>query len=190
MCIALSLPFFPLEAPLLAGVSSVRPFLVNAVSPLSQTLFPITILSNSVLIAALSALYLLLRNLIGRAKTGKPAFEGTLAKESLGKKILVLLTGKKYPVATLKAKWHVYPMEDIAEETGGTSLKRKLVIVPKDEGRDQIVARLSKAVDEGKISDGVWATPGLPMLIFVTVGFIIALSLGDIVWILVSHLLG
>ena len=42
----------------------------------------------------------------------------------------------------------------------------------------------------GKISDGVWATPGLPMLIFVTVGLIIALSLGDIVWILVSHLLG
>ncbi len=191
MCIALALPFFPLEAPFLAQVPIVKSFLVNGVSPLSQTLFPITILSNSVLIAALSALYLLLRNLIGRAKTGKPAFEGTLAKESLGKKILVLLTGKKYPVATLKAKWHVYPMEDIAEEENGeTEPKRKLVVVPRDEGRDAIVARLSKAADTGKISDGVWATPGLPMLIFVTVGLIIALSLGDIVWILVSHLFG
>jgi preflagellin peptidase FlaK len=183
MCIALALPFFP--ATLFA------PVLAEGMSPLSQTLFPITILSNSVLIAALSALYLLLRNLIERAKTGKPVFEGTLAKESLGKKILVLLTGKKYPVATLKAKWHVYPMEDIVEEENGeTAPKRKLVVVPRDEGRDEIVARLSKAADEGKIDNRVWATPGLPMLIFVTVGLIIALAFGDIVWILVSHLLG
>jgi preflagellin peptidase FlaK len=182
MCIALALPFFP--------VVVLTPVIPEGLSPLSQTLFPMTILSNAVLIAAVSGLYLLLRNLIGRAKTGKSLFEGTLARESLGKKILVLVTGKKYPVATLKAKWHVYPMEDIdAEaETEGNQQKRKLMIVPKDEGRDEVVARLSKAVDEGKISSGVWATPGLPMLIFVTVGLIIALSLGDIVWILVSHL--
>jgi preflagellin peptidase FlaK len=183
MCIALALPFFP--------AALFTPVLAEGMSPLSQTLFPITILSNAVLIAAASGLYLLLRNLIRRATTGKPAFEGTLAKESIGKKILVLVTGQKVSLATLKAKWHVYPMEDIAEEENGENApKRKLVVVPRDEGRDEIVERLSKAADTGKISDVVWATPGLPMLIFVTVGLIIALSLGDIVWILVSHLLG
>ena len=61
---------------------------------------------------------------------------------------------------------------------------------PKDEGRDEIVQRLSKASKEGKIGSKVWATPGLPMLIFVTVGLITALSLGDIVWILVGHIFG
>jgi preflagellin peptidase FlaK len=181
MCLALALPFFPatLLTPLLAG----------GLSPLSQVMFPITILSNSVLIAAASCLYLLLRNL-GRRASGKPVFEGTLAKAPLGKKILVLITGKKFSIATLKAKWHIYPMEDIVEGNGESPLKRKLVIVPKDEGRDAIVARLSKAAEEGKIDPEVWATPGLPMLIFVTVGLIIALTLGDIVWFLISHLFG
>jgi hypothetical protein len=81
-------------------------------------------------------------------------------------------------------------MEDITEENGADSAKRKLVVVPKDEGRDEIVARLSRAVDAGRIDANVWATPGLPMLIFVTVGLIIALLFGDIVWLLVSFAFG
>jgi archaeal preflagellin peptidase FlaK len=183
MCIALALPFFP--------AALITPILPGGISPLSQTLFPVTILSNAVLIAAVSAIYLLISNLAGKATTCKPLFEGTLSQESIGKKILVLITGKKFPIATLKAKWHVYPMEDIAEEGNGeNSLKRKIVAVPKDEGRDEIVARLSKAADEGKIDSKVWATPGLPMLIFITVGLVIALSLGDVIWILVAHMFG
>lgn len=185
MCIALALPFFP--------TLLVTPLLPSGLSPLSQVIFPVTILSNAVLIAALSAIYLLLRNLARKASTRKPLFEGTLAKESVGKKALVLLTGQKFPISTLKAKWHIYPMEDIeppqdAGENG--TLNRKLVVVPKDEGRDEVIARLSKAADEGKIDSKVWATPGLPMLIFVTVGLIVALTLGDVVWILVGHLFG
>ncbi len=182
MCIALALPFFP--------AILITPVIPGGMSPLSQTIFPITILSNAVLIAAASGIYLLIRNFITRAKTRRPLFEGSLAKESVGKKILVLVTGQKVSIATLKAKWHVYPMEDIEVESEGGQLKRKIMVVPKDEGRDQVVSRLSGAAEAGKISDGVWATPGLPMLIFITVGLILALSLGDIVWILVSHLFG
>ncbi len=183
MCIAFALPFFP--------TIILQPLLAGGLSPLSQLIFPITILSNSVLIAALSAVYLLLRNL-ARKTSGKPLFEGTLSRESLGKKIMVLLTGQKFPIAALKAKWHIYPMEDIESATAveSSSLNRKLLVVPKDEGRDEIVQRLSKAAEEGKIDSKVWATPGLPMLIFVTVGLIVALTLGDIVWIIVGHLFG
>jgi preflagellin peptidase FlaK len=188
MCIALALPFFPLEAPLLAGVPFFASFLAGGMSPLAQNLFPLTIFSNAVLFAAASGIYMLLRNLIWRISTGKKIFEGTLGTESIGKKTLVLITGYKVSVAKLKEKWHVYPMED-AEE-GEDALKRKLVIVPKDEGRDEIVERLSKAVDAGKIDAYVWATPGLPMLIFVTIGFIVALLFGDFVWLLVSFVLG
>jgi len=182
MCIALALPFSPktLFAPVLAA----------GVSPLSQNLFPLTIFSNAVLFAAATGIYMLLRNIIWHKKTGKKTFEGTLATESFGKKIIVLITGYKVSVAKLKEKWHIYPMEDIEEENGDNSVKRKLVVVPRDEGRDEIVARLSKAVDAGKIDAYVWATPGLPMLIFITIGLIIALLLGDIVWMLVSFVLG
>ena len=67
--------------------------------------------------------------------------------------------------------------------------KRRLVVIPKDEGRDAIVERLAKAVEAGKIQNTVWATPGLPMLIFITAGLIIALFFGDIVWTCIRLLL-
>jgi preflagellin peptidase FlaK len=180
MCIALALPF--------STETLFTPLLDSGISPLSQNLFPLTIFSNSVLFAAASGLYMLLRNFAKRAATGKKLFEGTLATESIGKKLVVLVTGYKVPVAKLKEKWHVYPMEDL-ENDGENKLKRKLVVVPRDEGRDEIVERLSNAIDSGKISDYVWATPGLPMLIFVTIGLIVALLFGDLVWILVSYVL-
>ena len=180
MCIALALPF--------STETLFTPIVPSGVSPLSQNIFPLTIFSNSVLFAAASGIYMLFRNLIQRVEAGEKLFEGTLATESIGKKILVMITGYKIHVATLKEKWHVYPMEDV--DNGENQIKRKLVIVPRDEGRDEIVERLSKAVDDGKISDRVWATPGLPMLIFVTLGLIVALVFGDLVWILVSLLLG
>jgi len=181
MCIALALPFSPetLFAPVLA----------TGVSPLSHDLFPFTVFSNAVLFAAATGIYMLLYNIIWHKKTGKKTFEGTLATESMGKKIVTLITGYKVSLAKLKEKWHVYPMEDI-EENGENPLKRKLVVVPRDEGRSEVVARLSKAVDAGKIDAYVWATPGLPMLIFITIGLIIALLFGDIVWMLVSFVLG
>ena len=181
MCIALALPF--------STETLLQPIFPSGISPLSQILFPLTIFSNSVLFAAASGIYMLLRNLVQRATTGKKLFEGTLSTESLGKKILVMITGYKVTVAKLKEKWHVYPMEDI-NENGENPSERKLLIVPKDEGRNEIVERLSNAVSTGKISNRVWATPGLPMLIFVTIGLIVALLLGDLVWLLVSFVLG
>jgi preflagellin peptidase FlaK len=33
------------------------------------------------------------------------------------------------------------------------------------------------------MNDSVWATPGLPFLIFITAGLVLALFVGDIVWI-------
>jgi len=180
MCISLALPF--------STQMLFTPLIASGVSPLSQNLFPITIFSNSVLFAAASGLYMLLRNFAKRVSTGKKLFEGSLASESIGKKIVVLMTGYRVPVAKLKEKWHVYPMEDL--EIDEDQPNRKLVVVPRDEGRNETVERLSNAINSGKISDLVWATPGLPMLIFVTIGLIVALLFGDLVWILVSGVLG
>jgi preflagellin peptidase FlaK len=182
MCIALALPFAP--------TALFTPIITGAISPLSQFLFPLTIFSNAVLFAAASGIYMILRNIIWHKKTGNKMFEGTLSKESWGKKILVLITGYKFQVSKLKEKWHIYPMEDIEQAQDGTSLNRKLMVIPKDEGRDNILNRLSDAVETGKIGPYVWATPGLPMLIFVTLGLIVALVFGDVVWVLVRSVLG
>ena len=180
MCIALALPFSTeiIFAPLVPG----------GVSPLSQNLFPVTIFSNSVLFAAATGIYMLFHNIVWHKKRRKALFEGSLAHESIAKKFVALITGHKVAVCNVREKWHVYPMEDV-EEDGETPLERKLVLVPRDEGRDEIVGRLSKAVDSGKIDSYVWATPGLPMLIFITIGLIVSLLFGDFVWLLVSSIL-
>jgi preflagellin peptidase FlaK len=180
ICIALALPFAP--------VALFTPLLADAISPTSQIMFPITIFGNGVLFAAASCIYMILRNLIWHKKTRTKMFPGTLASESIGKKFLVLITGYKMSISKVKEKWHIFPMEDIDNQD--VNLKRKLVIVPHDEGREKIVERLSKAVQESKIDSYVWATPGLPMLIFVTLGLVVALFLGDFVWLLVKFILG
>ena len=178
MCIALSLPFAPLLLfnPLLA------------VSPISKLIFPITIFGNGVLYAAASGIYMILRNVFWHKKRGDKMFAGNLASESIGKKLLVLITGYKMNISKVKAKWHIFPMEDVDDSQ--VDLKRNLVIVPREEGREQIVERLSNAANSGRIDCFVWATPGLPMLIFVTLGLITALFFGDVVWWLVQTVLG
>jgi preflagellin peptidase FlaK len=181
MCIALALPFS--TGTVFANLSPLGE------SPLAQNLFPLTIFSNGVLFAAATGIYMLLYNVVWHARTGKEFFEGTLTKEPAGKKLLVMITGHKVVLQKLKETWHVYPMEDVQEENGENPPKRSLMVVPKDEGRDEIVARLSKAADSGKIDHHIWATPGLPMLIFITIGLVCALLFGDVVWILISAIL-
>ncbi len=181
MCIALSLPFYP--------AALITPIVADAISPMAQYIFPLTIFSNSVLFAAASGIYMILRNIVWHKRNHKKMFEGSLAKQSVGKKILVLITGYRMKISVLKEKWHVFPMEDIEESTVDVELNRKLSIVPKEDGRDKMVERLSNAIDSGKIDNYVWATPGLPMLIFVTLGLIVALIFGDIIWLLVRAIL-
>ena len=179
MCIAFSLPFAP--------VVLFTPVLANSLSPISQVIYPMTIFSNGVLFAAASCVYMVLHNFVWHRRNGKEMFSGALARESMGKKILVLITGYKVTIAKLKEKWHVFPMEDVETE-GDAALKRKLVVIPSDDGRDGMVERLSNAAQSGKIDTYVWATPGLPMLIFITMGLIVALLCGDIVWLLVRFI--
>jgi preflagellin peptidase FlaK len=180
MCLALALPFSP---------DNLFTPLAGEPSWISKTFFPITVFTNSVLFAALSAVVLLLYNVAWRVRTHRQLFEGDQKDESAGKKVLVLVTGYKAAISKLKEKWHIYPMEDV-EQSPDTVYRRKLIILPKDEGRNEIVQRLDTAVENGTIKDGVWATPGLPMLIFVTAGLFVALFVGDIVWICIRLALG
>lgn len=180
MCIALALPFAPLAV--------LVPLIQGAASPISQVIFPITIFGNAVLFAAATGIYMIIRNIVWHKKTKTVMFPGTLAKESIGKKILVLITGYRMTISKVKEKWHIFPLEDI--EDSDNDLNRKLVLVPREEGRDKILERLSAAIDSGKIDKYVWATPGLPMLIFVTLGLIVALIFGDVVWLLVRAVMG
>jgi archaeal preflagellin peptidase FlaK len=179
MCLSLALPFAPATLSL--------SLLSNNTSPISQYVFPITVFSNAVLFAAASGVFLIFRNMFWHRINHKKMFAGPLSQEASWKKFLVLITGYKVTVGNLKEKWHVFPMEDVDEHD--EKLDRKLVIIPHEEGRTAIVDRLSAAFDSKKIDGYVWATPGLPMLIFITAGLIVALLFGDVVWLLARFLL-
>ncbi len=181
MCLALALPFYP--------ANSFTP-LSGTVSPISQRLFPMTIFSNSVILVIVPVFWIIIRNASWRFRTKRKLFEGTQENESIGRKILVLLTGYKIPVEKLKEKWHIYPLEDIEENDDPQAhFRRKLIIFPKDESRSDMVNRLDRAVTNGTIQDDVWTSPGLPMIIPLTIGLAAALFLGDIIWSLVTFLL-
>lgn len=177
MCLSLALPFYPVE---------ILSPLLGEISPISRGLFPISVFTNSVLFAAFTAVVLLFYNLLQRLKTHGELFQGDHKRESIGKKIVVLLTGYKVGTEELKAKWHVYPLEDV-EKTEENELRRKLILLPKEEGRTEVVGRLDDAVKSGAIPNKVWATPGLPMLIFILAGLVVTLFLGDIIWTLIRY---
>jgi preflagellin peptidase FlaK len=173
MCIALALPVFP---------SSILPLPKGLFSPI----FPLTIFTNSVLFGALSVFYALFRNIIWTGVHKKSVFEG-LQKESFGRKVVALVSGYKIGLTKFE-HGHMYPLEDVEVTEDGTK-KRKLLVFPKDEEREDIVARIKDNIKEQNLDETVWATPGLPLLIFVTLGLIVALTYGDIVWIILSLIL-
>lgn len=171
MCLALALPYYPT-------------YLLSKV-PFLSPILPLTVFSNAVLLAALTVVYALLRNLLWKLK-GAKLFAG-FQNESLWRKLVVLVTGYKIELAALEKNTHVFPVEDIAPKETGE--ERRLLLFPKDETQEAIMARLRSAGQEGKIQDGIWVTPGLPLLIFITAGLIIALLFGDIIWLLLRSFL-
>jgi len=173
ICLALALPTYP--AHLLQPLTGLP-------SPLSSLLFPIATFCNAVLLASLSVFYAILRNFLWKRRTRMRLFEG-FEKELKWRKFLTFLCGYKVGTAELEKRKHLYPLEDIRVIDVGES-ERKLLVMPKDEESGEIVERILNAARQGKIPNEVWVTPGLPLLVFVTVGLIVALSLGDIVWIL------
>ena len=62
-----------------------------------------------------------------------------------------------------------------------------MLAFPNYDEREEIIARIR---ENSKDADPeVWVTPGLPLLIFITSGLIVALTFGDIVWFLISSVL-
>jgi len=166
MCLALALPYYPVY--------------LSFTSAFYSPIFPITVFGNAVLLAALTVFYALFRNLLWKLTKGKKLFAG-FENESFWKKIVAVATGYKADLKSLEKNTHTYPLEDIVMKETGEN-ERRLLAFPKDESREAIVARIVSAGREGKTQDGVWVTPGLPLLIFITAGLIIALVFGDIIW--------
>jgi archaeal preflagellin peptidase FlaK len=166
MCIALALPVAPaFPSPLWQA-------------PLIFYPFPIAILVNSFLLSISMMFILLGKNLFSRSSAGKSLFQG-FEKESILRKALVLLTSYKTSFSVLQSSTHLYPAEQVAV-VDSRPVRQLHLVSSVDEERDKLVAGLQGYKDQGLFADGVWVTPGLPHLVFITASLIVTVVIGDL----------
>lgn len=147
---------------------------------LSQALvlpfLPLSAFQNSLVLMALMCPVVLARNLRRKLKTGRPLFEG-LEREPVMKKAGALLFCMK------KSKSEIKSYDVLAErlEPAGTEVRRTLKIFQKVKEDD--------TVTDETIPEEVFVTYSLPMLPFLTVGYLLAISVGDLILQLVAFFL-
>ena len=166
MCLGLALPVGPsFFAPLWQA-----PFIFYP--------FPIAILVNSFLISIGSAVFLLARNLVQRGSAGRGLFQG-FERESILRKALVLLTSYKTSFSSLESKVYLYPAEQVTV-VDSKPVRQFHLVASAGEEREKLVNGLENYKEQGVFSDGVWVTPGLPHLVFLTASLLITVVVGDL----------
>ncbi len=92
--------------------------------------------------------------------------------------------GYKSDISEIKNS-HIKLIESYNEQDG-TIIKR---FVPRGADVDnRTVRRMQQLAKDKKIPDKVWVTPDIPFMIPLTLGFIIALVYGDLMYLVVLHL--
>lgn len=133
-------------------------------------LLSLAIVNNTLVLAAATALYALMRNLIYKAR-GKPLFEGVEA--SVFSKLVALFTGFKVEVSRLSSKSHVFLIEEVKE--GRRRLKTSYLI--------RACKKAPMGIEAGAwpfIRGDVWITPALPLIAYMLVGLMVSLTIGDL----------
>jgi len=167
MCLGVSMPLVPLRFPGLLGY--VHPF------------FPIPVLVTGFICSALVAVWFGLKNLLAYSRFGSSAMFQGLEHESRWRKALAMISGYRTEMSRLRSVFYLYPMEEIVQTADGALRSFKL-FVDAEVDRDKMVSEFSNAYSNLNLQGQVWATPGLPMLVFITVGLVLTLIFGDVLF--------
>lgn len=147
-----------------------------------SVIYPLTLFSNSALAGASFAFVLLARNLLIMFR-GKPLFESHKS-DSLLKKLVVMVTGVRVRLDSTRGPPFQYPLEFPSKE--GAS-ERRLMLLPNindDEAAWEVLRKLERdGVEE------VWVSNTLPFLVFIAIGYVLTILLGDIALSVLSRLL-
>lgn len=174
ICLGVTLPLPPTGFQSLLGY--VHPF------------FPVVVLIIGFLCSAMLAVWFGLKNSLTYLTEGGRMFEG-LENESSWKKVSALFLGYPTELAELRKKFYLYPMEEVTRTNEGPRRSLKLYSSAETD-REPLISELSKSLDGLGFKGRVWVTPGLPMLLFILVGLILTLILGDILFSTVFILAG
>jgi preflagellin peptidase FlaK len=173
ICLGLTIPLVPRGLPGL--LSYVHPF------------FPVVVLVTGYLCSLLAAVWIGVGNLFSYSRLGSGMFQG-LEHESRWRKALAMISGYRTELARLRSVFYLYPMEEIVQTSDGTRRSFKL-FMDAESDRDKVVAELSSVYSKLNLQGQVWVTPGLPMLVFMTVGLVLTLIFGDVLFSGIAFLL-
>jgi len=118
---------------------------------------PLIVLVNSAILTAALAIYYGVSNLI-RIFRGEKIFEG-LEHEPLYRKALACLLG-------FRAKGRVGPFYFQMEK--------------EEDGKRRFDFALLRVYEEFTTKEGIWVTPGIPLLAFMAAGFVVTVVFGDL----------
>lgn len=169
----------------LALMNPVIPALGGDLFHIVDPLFPVVVFSNAYVASLCAVLYPIQRNL--RMHRARTLFEG-LEHESLLHKATAFLTGYRVRVDELESKPYLFLLESIHLQESKVERNYEFHFrVDLDYSKQ--LAEIKRAAELGLLPTGVWASPGLPFLVFVTLGLGISLLFGDIIWYFVSTLM-
>jgi len=136
-------------------------------------IFALSVLGNCALLSVVIAvLWVLLINLVDLARDRK-----------MPDRFFLLFVGYRKDIESLKGSRHLRLLERYEEtEDGSVSKRYRLGGVKID---DDLIEEVEEHLASGEIDTKVWVTPGLPLMISITVGFVIAVVCGDLIDLLV-----
>ncbi len=162
------------------------PMIVKPVIGFLHPFFPITVFCNSCLIALSSCVYVALRNALLLLKEGGNLFSG-FEDEPAWRKALAFVSGYKADLSDLEEKRYLYPMERLLMRREG-AMRRFTFLIDVEADREEMVEELRRHVRDGSVPREVWVSPGLPMLVFLNVGYALSTTLGDLTSLLIRGL--
>ncbi len=152
-----------------------KPLLIKPLFDVMPLFIPSFIIYSS-LSSSLLAIYFLSSNLL--FKRTKLLKQGG----NFWRKILVLMIGKPIKMKDFMNSKFMYPLEEIKVLPGKGVLRRFRVTVDVNEPIEEKVEDIRRMVERGLLSpdDYIWVTPGLPMMVFMLIGYFLAIYLGDL----------
>lgn len=164
------------EADLLALITLT---ILNPVHPiihepigLSGIIFPLTVITNSALIGALSAFIFLIKNfsikLHGNFLFPEHETEGSV------KKLTLLFTGSRIRVKNIRGPPFQYPLENIGEKG------EKILLIRPNINDDQEARKIFDDLNQSGI-EYTWVSNTLPFLFIIFLGYYTTIFIGDII---------
>ncbi|MFQ6053668.1 MAG: A24 family peptidase C-terminal domain-containing protein [Candidatus Bathyarchaeia archaeon] len=162
----------------LAVLQPYAPRVSRPILNVAPVIYPLTVFSNSAFAGSSFAIVNLVRNLA--AAGGPPPLFESLESEALWKKFIVLISGVKVRLDTVRGPPFQYPLEVPA---GGEGSSRRLVLMPDTEDDEAAIDTFHSLRRAGV--ERVWVSHTLPFMVFITLGYISAFVLGDLaMWLL------